>query len=123
MRTSSRYEDAASSRLGAVLLLAIGFPLVVGGCAGRHVKSKPFPWSTFAYTRPVTPAAVTEQVDNSDLLADVGPEVEPPPSPLVLARAVPTRPRVAAAPASSNETSNKADVPQIAPQLSVGEAN
>lgn len=124
MRTvSSSHERVASSRAGALLLLASGCALVVGGCVERHAKAKPFPWSTFAYTRPLTPAAVTERVDDSDLLADVAPEVEPPPSALVLARAVPSRPRVAAAPAASNEGSNKADVPQIAPQLTVGEAN
>ena len=94
----------------------------MSGCAERHAKVKAFPWSTFAYTRPLAPAAVTAQVDDSDLLAGVALDVEPPPSPLVLARAVPSRPRVASAPVS-NEGSSKPEVPQIAPQLTVGEAN
>src|SRR5436853_4876270 len=106
-RTSSRYGDAARSKAALLLLCVSGCAVLVSGCAERHAKVKPFPWSTFAYTRPVPPTSVTEQVDDSDLLADVALDVEPPPSPLVLAHTAPSRPRVASAPAASNEGSSK----------------
>lgn len=97
--------------------------LFASGCADRQVKAKRFPWSTFAYTRPVAPPAVTEETDDSDLLADVALDVAPPPSTLVLARAVPSRPRVVSNPMASGENGSKPEVPQIAPQLTPGEAN
>ena len=105
------------------LLFVSGCALLLGGCFHRQVKAQPFPWSTFAYTRPVAPAAVRQETDDSDLLAEVVLDVAPPPSPLALARVVPPRPRVASNPATSGEGPGKPEVPQIAQQLTPAEAN
>jgi len=96
--------------------------VLLSGCAERQVKAKPFPWSTFAYTRPLSPSVALTQTDGeSDPLEDVTLDVAPPPSALVIARSTPPRPRVPANNSSQNESS-KPDVPQIAPLLSAGEA-
>ena len=120
-------KSTTSSHTGAVRFFAIllvgGCALLIGGCAQRQVKAKRFPWSTFAYTRPIAPPPVTEEMGDSDLLADVALDVVPPPSTLVLARDVPPRPRVALNPAASSESGSKPEVPQIAPQLTPAEAN
>ena len=120
-------KSTTSSHTGAVrafaILLAGGCALLVGGCAQRRLKAKRFPWSTFAYTRPITPSAVTEEMEDSYLLSDVALDVTPPPSTLVLARDVPPRPRVPLNPAASSEGGSKPEVPQIAPQLTPAEAN
>jgi hypothetical protein len=113
----------ALSKSSLVLIFVSGSALLLGGCFRRQVKVKPFPWSTFAYTRPVAPAAVTDQVDASDLLADVSLEVLPPPSPLALSHSVPARPRVPSNPAASSEAPAKPEVPQIAQQLTPAEAS
>jgi len=99
-----------------------GCALFLSGCPHRQVKARPFPWSTFAYTRPVTPPANTQEADDSELLANVSLDVTPPPSPLALAHTVPARPRVVSNPAASNEASAKPEVPQIAQQLTPAEA-
>ena len=99
---------------GAVLLLS--------GCAGRQVKARQFPWSTFAYTRPLLPAS--SQIDEvEDPLADATIGVEPPPSPLVIARSAPPRPRVPVSNSSQSDVASKPEVPQIAPQLTPAETN
>lgn len=120
-------KSTTSSHTGAVrtfaILLAGGCALLIGGCSQRQVKAKRFPWSTFAYTRPIAPSAVTEEMGDSDLLSDVALDVTPPPSTLVLARDVPPRPRVPLNPAASSEGGSKPEVPQIAPQLTPAEAN
>ena len=101
-----------------------GAVLFLGGCAGRQVKAKPFPWSTFAYTRPLAPAATSSQIDETqDPLADATIDVEPPPSPLVIARSVPARPRVPVSNSSQSDVASKPEVPQIAPQLTPAETN
>jgi hypothetical protein len=97
--------------------------LLVSGCAERQVKAKPFPWSTFAYTRPLSPSLAATQVDESDPLEDATVDVEPPPSALVNVRSAPPRPRLPVGNSSQNDTGNKPDVPQIAPQLTAGEAS
>jgi len=97
--------------------------VLLSGCAERQVKAKPFPWSTFAHTRPVSPSvALTQTDDESDPLENVTLEVAPPPSALVIARNAPPRPRVPANNSSQNDAGSKPDVPQIAPLLSAGEA-
>ena len=97
--------------------------VLLSGCAERQVKAKPFPWSTFAHTRPVSPSvALTQTDDESDPLENVTPDVAPPPSALVIARNAPPRPRVPANNSSQNDAGSKPDVPQIAPLLSAGEA-
>jgi hypothetical protein len=94
-----------------------------GGCAGRKVKAKPFPWSTFAYTRPLGPSLTPTQGDeNDDPLADATLEIAPPPSGLVIARNAPARPRVPVVSSSQNDNDNKPEIPQIAPQLTPAEA-
>jgi hypothetical protein len=122
MKSTTSCPTSAAHGL-ATLLFAGGCVLLMSGCVERQAKAKRFPWSTFAYTRPVTPSAVTEETDDSDLLADVALDVAPPPSTLVLARAVPARPRVVSNPTASGENGSKPEVPQIAPQLTPAEAN
>lgn len=99
--------------------------LLLGGCAQRQVKARTFPWSTYAYTRPVAPALLpTETDDDSDPLADATPEIAPPPpSGLVIARSAPARPRLPVVSSSQNDTDSKPDVPQIVPQLTPAEAS
>jgi hypothetical protein len=97
--------------------------LLMSGCAGRHVKATPFPWSTFAYTRPLAPSGALAEIEESeDPLAGATLDVQPPPSALVIAR-VPARPRLPASNSSQNDTANKPGVPQIAPQLTAAEAS
>jgi hypothetical protein len=97
--------------------------LLLGGCAERKVKAKPFPWSTFAYTRPLSPALASTQMDENDPLEDTTLDVAPPPSALVIARSAPPRPRVPVGNSSQNDAGSKPDVPQIAPLLTAGEAS
>lgn len=105
--------------ISCMLVLLLG-----SGCAGREVKAKPFPWSTFAYTRPSWPSLTPSQIDeNDDPLADVTLEIAPPPSGLVIARNAPARPRVPVASSSQNDNDNKPEIPQIAPQLTAAEAS
>jgi hypothetical protein len=90
----------------------------------RQAKAKPFPWSTFAYTRPLLPtAAAVLSDDGDDPLADATVDVEPPPSPLVIARSAPARPRVSSNNPSQNDVASKPEVPQIAPQLTAAETS
>jgi len=97
--------------------------LLLSGCAERRVKAKPFPWSTFAYTRPLAPGIAPTQIDESeDPLNDATLDVAPPPSALVIARSVPPRPRLPAG-NSSQSDAGKPDVPQIAPQLTAAETS
>jgi hypothetical protein len=65
----------------------------------------------------------TETDDLGDPLADATPEIPPPPSGLVIARAAPPRPRVPVVNSSQIDTDSKPDVPQIVPQLTAAEAN
>ncbi len=98
--------------------------LLLSGCAQRQAKAKPFPWSTFAYTRPLEPTGAAAQIDEGDdPLGDVTLDVEPPPSALVIARGVPPRPRVPVGNSSQNDAGSKPEVPQIAPQLTAAETS
>jgi hypothetical protein len=98
--------------------------LLLSGCAERHAKARQFPWSTFAYTRPLPPNSLSGEVDDGDdPLADATLDVEPPPSALVIARIIPVRPRLPASNSSPNDAASKPDVPQIAPQLTAAEAS
>jgi hypothetical protein len=110
------------ARLGVVASCAL--IVLLAGCAERQVKARTFPWSTYAYTRPVARTLLpTETDDVGDPLADATPEIAPPPSGLVIARAAPPRPRVPVVNSSQNDTDSKPDVPQIVPQLTAAEAN
>lgn len=106
----------------SILLLLGGCALFLAGCPHRQAKAKPFPWSTFAYTRPVTRPPNIEEPDDAELLADISLDVAPPPSPLALSRFGPARPRVVSNPPASSESSAKPEVPQIAQQLTPAEA-
>jgi outer membrane murein-binding lipoprotein Lpp len=110
-----------SARLGVIA--ACVPTLLLTGCANRRAKAKPFPWSTFAYTRPISPANSAQIGESDDPLEDVTLDVEPPPSPLVVVRSAPARPRVPATNSPQNDAVNKPDVPQIAPQLTAGETS
>jgi hypothetical protein len=111
------------ARLGLGISCTLAL-LLGGGCAGRKVKAKSFPWSTFAYTRPLLSSlAPTSDHDDNDPLADATLEVAPPPSALVIARIVPPRPRVPVVNSSQNDADTKPEIPQIAPQLTAAEAS
>jgi hypothetical protein len=98
--------------------------LLMSGCAQRQVKARPFPWSTYAYTRPLAPAILpTESDGKDDPLADATLEIAPPPSALVTVRSAPSRPRVPVVNSSQNDSDSKPEVPQIAPQLTAAEAS
>lgn len=60
--------------------------------------------------------------DDSGELAVIQPELPPPPSTLVAAYSVPTRPRVSVTPAPPAPTANKPEPPVITPQLTTREA-
>jgi len=112
------------ARFGVIISCTLVL-LLASGCAGRKVKSKSFPWSTFAYTRPYAPSLVPSSLDESDdddPLAGATLDIAPPPSALVIARSIPARPRVPVVNSSPNDNDTKPDVPQIAPQLSPAEA-
>jgi len=100
--------------------------LLLSGCAERKVKAKTFPWSTFAYARPLAPSLsqtqTQTQIDDGDPLEDATLDVAPPPSVVAIARSVPARPRVPVGNSSQNDNGgSKPDVPQIAPQLTAAE--
>jgi hypothetical protein len=98
--------------------------LLLNGCAERKAKTKPFPWTTLAYARPLAPSASPDQIDEGDdPLGDATLDVAPPPSALVVARSAPSRPRVPAGNSSASEAPSKPDVPQIAPQLTAAETS
>ncbi len=98
--------------------------LLASGCAGRHVKGNRFPWSTFAYTRPLAPSGAPARIEESeDPLAGATLDIQPPPSALVIARSVPARPRLPAGNSAQSDAANKPDVPQIAPQLTAAETS
>lgn len=89
----------------------------------RRPKAKVFPWSTFAYTRPLLPEASASEIDGQGDAPDFQLDAAPPPSPLVAARNTPPRPRVPVGSPASNDSASKPDVPQIAPQLTPAEAS
>jgi hypothetical protein len=98
--------------------------LFQSGCAERQAKARSFPWSAYAYARPVSHATLPTQADDSDdPLADATPEIAPPPSALVIPRNAPARPRTPVVSSSQNDSDSKPDVPQIVPQLSAAEAS
>jgi hypothetical protein len=97
--------------------------LLMTGCAMRQPKAKPFPWSTFAYARPLAPKTVSQIDEGDDPLEDVTLDVAPPPSSLTIARINPARPRLPVSNPSQNDTGSKPDVPQIAPQLTPAETS
>lgn len=110
------------ARLGVAA--CCGAVLLLSGCAGRQVKARQFPWSTFAYTRPLLPASASSQIDEvEDPLADATIDVEPPPSTLVITRSAPPRPRAPVSNSSQTDVASKPEVPQIAPQLTAAETN
>jgi len=125
MRPTSMWFPALAARvrtregLAALCLCAI----VSGGCAERtnvkaHVKA--IPWAATAKKKPIVPQFQDGPYEEADLTPELALEVEPPPSPLVLANFVPARPRV---PASSSAAANavKFEPPSIVPQLTAQE--
>jgi hypothetical protein len=97
--------------------------LLLGGCAEHKTKAKPFPWSTFAYARPLAPSASRDQIDESDNpLGDETLDVAPP-SALAIPHSVPMRPRQPAGNPPPSDAASKPEVPQIAPQLTAAETS
>jgi hypothetical protein len=111
------------ARFGAAISCAL--ILLLSGCAERKVKAKTFPWSTYAYTRPLAPSIgqAQTQVDGDDPLEDATLDIAPPPSSVAIARSVPARPRVPVGNSPQNDNGSKPDVPQLAPQLTTAEAS
>jgi hypothetical protein len=111
------------ARFGAVISCVL--IVLLSGCAERKVKAKTFPWSTFAYTRPLAPSLgqTQTQVDDGDPLEDATLDIAPPPSSVAIARSVPARPRVPVGNSPQNDNGSKPDVPQLAPQLTAAEAS
>jgi hypothetical protein len=105
--------------------VAISCALIVflSGCAERKVKARTFPWSTFAYARPLAPSAGQTDIDDDDPFDDATLDIAPPPSTVAIARSVPARPRVPVGNSPQNDNGSKPDVPQIAPQLTAAEAS
>jgi len=108
------------ARFGAAISCAL--ILLLSGCAERKAKAKTFPWSTFAYTRPLAPSPGQTQIDDDDPLNDATLDIAPPPSAVAIARSVPARPRVPVGNSPQNDNGSKPDVPQLAPQLTAAEA-
>ncbi len=102
-----------------LVFLCLG-SVVLGGCAERKAaKARTFPWASAKAARPRIPTFGTAGdtgTDSSEIDDDREVDVSPPPSPLVLARSVPARPRVAAAPVEQPEP-GLPEAPQIVPQL------
>lgn len=113
------------SSCGVVLAVYVCAMLAMTGCAARRAKAKVFPWDIVANLHPLIP----EPSDGPDVaelaVEDVASpflsEIAPPPSPLIAVRNAPMRPRVATGPPAPNESANRPDVPQIAPQLTAAE--
>jgi hypothetical protein len=120
-----RRDRRAFPLLSSLLLPALCIATIVcGGCAERNAakaRVKTFPWAATAKTRPVMPqlenASYRDDGSSPDLVLDV----EPPPSPLVLANATPARPRVPVAPAGNNNAA-KFEPLSIVPQLTPEES-
>jgi len=113
----SRWLARFGAAISCVLILSLS------GCAERKVKAKTFPWSTFAYTRPLAPSIAQTQTDDGDPLEDATLDIAPPPSAVAIARSVPARPRVPVGNSPQNDNGSKPDVPQLAPQLTAAEAS
>ena len=98
--------------------------LIFSGCAWRRSQVTAFPWSASAQKQPIVPEmGASGADDDSDELAGIQPELQPPPSTLVAAYSVPARPRVIApqplpAPAPAP---GKPEPPVITPQLTAQE--
>jgi hypothetical protein len=117
-----RHSQRWMARLGVAAWCTL--TLFESGCTVRQAKAKPFPWSTYAYTRPVALATLPPQADDDDdPMVDAAPEIAPPPSTLVIVRSAPPRPRAPVVNSSQNDSDSRPDVPQIAPQLTAAEAS
>jgi hypothetical protein len=119
-RTDFRYIWFGGCVRSPAAILCVS-ALALSGCAGRQIKAKPFPWGTAAHSRPVLAVASISIEGTVDDVPDLQLDVAPPPSPLILVRSAPLRPRVAANSSGASEAASKPDVPQIAPQLSPAE--
>jgi hypothetical protein len=123
--TSTQFRASfprACLQSGALLLCVS--TLALSGCAQRQLKARAFPWSASAHMRPLIPEVQETQLnDGSDVIPDLQPELTPPPSTLAIARSAPARPRVPVPAPPQTEAPVKADVPQLAPQLSAAETS
>jgi hypothetical protein len=121
--TSTQFRHVSQRQYARILLcLLCASSFLTAGCFLRRTKAKPFPWSTFAYTRPIAPGTQISDPQLVDDAPDLSWDLAPPPSPLVAIRSTPPRPRVPAGPAATDSPS-KPEVPQIAPQLTAAEAS
>ena len=122
--TTQPYPHSQRRTAGFAVAASCTVLMFLSGCAQRQVKARPFPWSTYAYTRPIAPEVLPGQPDDSDdLFQDATPDIAPPPSALAIARSAPPRPRVPVVNSSQNDNDSKPEVPQIAPQLTAAEAS
>ena len=107
----------ASQRMPFAMLCAIA--AILSGCAAaQKPRAQTFPWATVGNVRPLAPQAISSDVSNEDLFADLGLDVPAPPSPVAGMPSAPQRPRVAVVPATGSSSPSVPEVPMIAPQLS-----
>jgi hypothetical protein len=105
--------------LAMLCLWAVAF----SGCAWRPSRAKHFPWNSSAQNQPKVPeVGASPEGDGNDELAQLQPELQPPPSTLVAAYSVPARPRVPVSSPTPSEAAAKPEPLTIAPQLTPQEA-
>jgi hypothetical protein len=122
--TTTQFRHVSQRQYARPLLCILcASSFLTGGCFLRRSRAKTFPWSTFAYTRPIAPGSQISDPQLVDDAPDLSWDVAPPPSPLVAIRSTPPRPRVPAGSPTANDVPSKPDVPQIAPQLTPAEAS
>jgi hypothetical protein len=117
-----------SDRLRAYAVIVCALGIGLSGCAAHRAKPRIFPWSLAANTHPITPDGSAFETESdalepsaeemsSPLLA----QIAPPPSPLIIIRSAPARPRVISGSPAPKEPIAEPDVPQISPQLTPAE--
>jgi hypothetical protein len=126
MKQLTQLRSASMSACVRVLCGTLGVSiLLLSGCAFRKSKARVYPWSISGNMHPLAPEG-SSQIDEpeSGVEETASPlllQITPPPSPLILVRHAPARPRVPAGSPAPAEAASLPDVPQIAPQLSPAE--
>jgi len=126
MKQSTQLRSASLSPCVRVLSGTLCVSMwLVSGCAERQVKAKPYPWGTAASMHPIAPETTAQDAADEAAVQEIASplllQIAPPPSPLILVRTAPARPRVPAGAPAPAEAASKPDVPQIVPQLSPAE--
>lgn len=100
-----------------LFLAAVSLPAVLAsGCAAAHRRAA-IPWGTAVLVRPIIPEPVAGSGPDEPLaVAEI--EIPAPNETLVVAPAVPARPRIFTSSVNPSGVSEKPDVPQFVPELS-----